>query len=58
MLTFKRAVVVDTQADLGIQISARTIGVTSALQNFSLLLGTALLLVGLAWFARRPAKVA
>jgi hypothetical protein len=53
LLTFKRSVVVDTQADLNIILHTRTIGATSWGQHIVVLVGTAMLLGGIGLAARR-----
>jgi hypothetical protein len=54
LLTFKRSVVVDTQADLGIQIYARTASAASWGTRLCVLLITALVLAGVARIVGRP----
>ena len=56
LLTFKRAVVVDTWADLNIGLQARTANSAPWNQRLLVLTLTALVLAGLGWLARRAAK--
>ena len=56
LLTFKRAVVVDAWADLGINIQTRTVSAASWGLRLGVLLITALGLASLGWLSRRVVK--
>jgi hypothetical protein len=56
LLTFKRAVVVDDWADLGINLQTRTVSAVSWNLRLGVLLITALGLTGMGWLSRRLAK--
>jgi len=56
LLTFKRAVVVDTWADLNIALKARAVSVVSTGLCLLVLAATALGLAGLGLFARGRSK--
>jgi hypothetical protein len=56
LLTFKRAVVVDTWADLGIAVHAHTVRTASWGARLAVLAIVALVLAGFTLVARRPQK--
>jgi hypothetical protein len=58
LLTFKRSVVVDTQADLGISLKVRAANSASWIMRLGVLAMTALALFGIGLFARHARKAA
>jgi hypothetical protein len=52
LLTFKRAVVVDKEADLGIRLEASAVRTASVEVRLLIMAGTAMLLVGFGWLGR------